>query len=135
MPTPVPLTEAESFGRASLEELNAQRPLADVFFEYNLNVLSDDGRAALQHDAAWLKKWPQTRVLIQGHCDERGTSEYNLALGDRRAETVSDYLASLGIDADRIVTRSLGKEAPFCEGDTESCWSQNRRGHFLITSK
>jgi peptidoglycan-associated lipoprotein len=74
-------------------------------------------------------------VLVEGHCDERGSAEYNLALGDRRAEMVKQYLTSLGVAPDRVEVRTLGKEAPFCSEEAESCWSQNRRGHFVITAK
>jgi peptidoglycan-associated lipoprotein len=123
------------FQRKSLTDLNAEHPLGDVFFDYDQNTLRDDARRVLQQDAQWLSKWPQTVVRIDGHCDERGTAEYNLALGDRRAAEVRDYLATLGIKPDRLEVRSLGKEAPFCTEDAESCWSQNRRGHFVITSK
>jgi peptidoglycan-associated lipoprotein len=145
-PAPAPLRRAsvaapaapsaeELFRRKSLDELNAEHPLADAFFDYNQNELREDARNALQRDAAWLEKWPQTHVSIEGHCDERGTAEYNLALGDRRAQAARDYLVSLGVSSNRISMKSLGKEAPFCTGDGESCWSQNRRGHFLITGK
>jgi peptidoglycan-associated lipoprotein len=89
----------------------------------------------LELDAKWLSKWPQTLVRIDGHCDERGTAEYNLSLGDRRTAAVREYLTNLGVRPDRIQTRSLGKEAPFCQDSGESCWSQNRRGHFEITGK
>jgi peptidoglycan-associated lipoprotein len=130
-----PLTEAELFRRKSLADLNAEHPLADAFFDYNQNVLRDDAKQALQRDAQWLAKWPETVIRIDGHCDERGTAEYNLALGDRRAQVVRDYLSNLGVRAERIQTRSLGKEAPFCRDNGESCWSQNRRGHFDITAK
>jgi peptidoglycan-associated lipoprotein len=82
-----------------------------------------------------MKRWPSTKVTIEGHCDSRGSSEYNLALGDRRAKAVRDYLVSLGIGADRIQTVSKGKEQPFCSEENEACWQQNRRGHFLITAK
>jgi peptidoglycan-associated lipoprotein len=133
--TPVPLSEAELFRRKSLDDLNSEHPLADVFFDYNENVLKDDARAELQHDAAWLQKWPQTRIAVDGHCDERGSAEYNLGLGERRAVAVREYLATLGIGADRIETRSLGKESPFCRGEGEACWSQNRRDHFIVTAK
>jgi peptidoglycan-associated lipoprotein len=133
--TPAPLSEAEIFRRTSLDALNASHPLTDVFFDYNENVLKDDARTRLQQDAAWLKKWPQTRIAVDGHCDERGSAEYNLGLGERRADAVRDYLLSLGVSADRIETRSLGKESPFCVGEGEGCWSQNRRDHFLITAK
>lgn len=129
------LSDQELFERKSLNELNAEHPLGDAFFDYNRTTLRDDARRALQEDADWLRKWPTTKVLVEGHCDERGSAEYNLALGDRRAEVVTKYLESLGVSDARIVTRSLGKEAPFCTDTGESCWSQNRRGHFLITAK
>jgi peptidoglycan-associated lipoprotein len=98
-------------------------------------VLQDEGRAALQKNADWLRKWGATRITLEGHADSRGTTEYNLALGDRRAQATRDYLVSLGISADRILTISKGKESPFCTEEVESCWSQNRRGHFVITAK
>jgi len=132
---PAPPSEDELFRRKSLGELNAEHPLSDAFFDYDQNVLRDDARSTLQRDAAWLSKWPQTHVVIEGHCDERGTAEYNLALGDRRAEAVKGYLTSLGVAPDRVQVRSLGKEAPFCRDNGEACWSQNRRGHFVITAK
>jgi peptidoglycan-associated lipoprotein len=133
--TPAALSDDELFRRKSLADLNAEHPLADVFFAYNENILTDAARAELQRNAAWLKKWPQTRIAVDGHCDERGTAEYNLGLGERRAQVVRDYLDTLGVSADRIQTHSLGKESPFCTGEGEGCWSQNRRDHFLITAK
>jgi peptidoglycan-associated lipoprotein len=134
-PAATPLTEDELFRRKSLDELNSEHPLNDAFFSYDQSTLTDTAQQALQRDAQWLQRWPQTVIRIDGHCDERGTPEYNMALGSRRATTVKDYLTNLGIRDDRIQIRSLGKEAPFCSGDDESCWSQNRRGHFTITSK
>lgn len=134
-PAPAPLTEAELFQRKSLDALNGEHPLGDAFFDYDQDTLRDDAKRALQQDAQWLSKWPQTAISVEGHCDERGTPEYNLALGDRRAQVVRDYLTNLGVKPDRIVTRSLGREAPFCRDTGESCWSQNRRGHFVITAK
>jgi peptidoglycan-associated lipoprotein len=134
-PAAAPLTEAELFRRKSLSELNAERPLGDPFFDYDQNTLRDDARQVLQQDAQWLAKWPQTMVRVDGHCDERGSAEYNLALGNRRAAAVQEYLTSLGVRPDRIQTRSLGTEAPFCRESGESCWSRNRRGHFEITGK
>ena len=134
-PETATLSESQLFERMTLEQLNASQPLNDVFFGYDQNVLRDDARQILQRDAQWLAKWPQTKIRIDGHCDERGTTEYNLALGDQRAITVRDYLLGLGINADRIQTVSLGRESPFCTSTGESCWAQNRRGHFVITAK
>ena len=119
----------------TLEEINAKRPLEDVFFDYDKSVLRDEGRASLQKNAEWLKRWGSTRITVEGHCDSRGTAEYNLALGERRAGAARDYLISLGIAADRVLAVSKGKEQPFCREENESCWSQNRRGHFIITGK
>ena len=129
------LTESQLFDRMTLDQLNASQPLNDVFFEYDRNTLRDEARQVLERDAQWLSKWPQTKIRIDGHCDERGTTEYNLALGDQRAITVRDYLMGLGISPDRIQTVSLGRESPFCTSTGESCWAQNRRGHFVITAK
>ena len=119
----------------TLEQLNAQQPLETVHFAYDSSELSDEARASLQKNAAWMQRWTSTRVTVEGHADSRGTSEYNLALGQRRATAVSDYLASLGVDASRVNTVSLGEERPLCTEETESCWEQNRRGQFVITAK
>ena len=119
----------------TLDDLNASHPLNDVFFDYDATTLRDDGRQVLEANAQWLAKWPQTTIRIYGHCDERGTGEYNLALGDQRAVTVRNYLTGLGVNPARIQTVSLGKESPFCTATGESCWAQNRRGHFEITAK
>lgn len=132
---PHALSAEEQFERESLSDLNAQHPLADAFFDLDQTALRDDARRALKQDADWLARWPTTKIMVQGHCDERGTAEYNLALGDRRAHQVTQYLESLGVNSSRIVTESVGKEEPFCSGSTESCWAQNRRGHFIITAK
>lgn len=134
-PAPAPLTEEQIFERKSLDQLNAERPLSDVFFDYDKSDIRDDARAPLQADAEWLKRWPSTRIVVEGHCDERGTAEYNLALGERRGGAVKDYLVSLGVPADRVVVVTKGKESPFCMESNESCWQQNRRGHFIITAK
>lgn len=133
--SPAPLSDDELFRRKSLAEINAERPLGDVFFEYQKDEIRDEGRAVLQQDATWLARHPSTRINIEGHCDERGTAEYNLALGSRRAEAVRSYLVTLGVSNDRLMVMSYGKEAPFCTGDSETCWSQNRRDHFIITAK
>ena len=97
--------------------------------------LSEPARTSLVRDATWMRKWTGTRVRIEGHADERGTSEYNLALGERRAAAARDYLVGLGVDQSRINIVSKGKEAPFCTEHNEACWRQNRRGHFIITAK
>jgi peptidoglycan-associated lipoprotein len=138
-PAPVPpapkLTEDDLFARESLDALNAKQPLGDAFFDYDRDEIRPDGTVALQKDATWLRRWPSTKVLIEGHADERGTAEYNLALGERRASAVKRYLVDLGIPAERLATVSYGKERPFCTGETEQCWQQNRRGHFVVTAK
>jgi peptidoglycan-associated lipoprotein len=134
-PPPRPLTEEEIFARKSLEQLNSEKPLDDVFFDLDKSDIRDDGKSALQKDADWMKKWTSTQMSVEGHCDSRGSSEYNLSLGSRRANAVKDYLVSLGIAASRITIVSKGKEQPFCSEESESCWQQNRRGHFVITAK
>jgi peptidoglycan-associated lipoprotein len=134
-PPPRELTEEEIFAKKTLEQLNAERPLADVFFDYDQSVIREDQRPALQKNADWLKRWTSTRITIEGHADERGSSEYNIALGERRAAAVRDYLVALGVPADRISIVSRGEETPFCTESNEACWQQNRRGHFIITAK
>ena len=120
---------------ADLATLNRKGYLKDAFFDYDRAELREDARAALLADAQWLKKYPSAKIMIEGHCDERGTEEYNFALGDRRANAAREYLASLGVPATRIASVSYGKERPFCSQETESCWQENRRGHLLITAK
>jgi peptidoglycan-associated lipoprotein len=134
---PAPETEEQRFIRMSLAELNSSQPLQDVFFEYDMAVLSDAARASLQRNAEWMNVAYRrgVRVTIEGHADSRGTNEYNLALGERRAAAVRDYLASLGISADRLSIVSKGEEDPVCRDEMESCWEKNRRGHFVITAK
>ena len=119
----------------TLAELNSKRPLADVFFAYDASDLSERARTTLAANAEYLKRWTSTRVKVEGHADARGTNEYNLALGERRAGAVRDYLVSLGIATARIETVSLGEEQPTCTEETEACWEQNRRGHFVFTAK
>lgn len=128
-------TEDEIFASKTLEALNQEQPLAHVAYDYDSYALTDAARAALDSNAAWLRRWSSTRVTIEGHADSRGTNEYNLALGDRRAAAARDYLVSLGIAADRIAAISKGEEQPFCGEEAESCWAQNRRGYFVITGK
>jgi len=105
-----------------------------VHFDYDKSDIKDEDRGTLQRQAAWLQKYPQVRVQIQGNCDERGTREYNLALGARRANAVKEFLVSLGISGERVDTISYGKERPVCSESTEDCWAQNRRGVTVITS-
>jgi peptidoglycan-associated lipoprotein len=119
----------------SVEQINAQKPLATVLFEYDKADLTDQTRAILQKNAEWMRRWASTRVTVEGHADSRGTSEYNLALGERRAAAVKDYLVSLGITGDRLTIVSKGEEEPTCRDEAETCWSQNRRGVFLVTAK
>jgi peptidoglycan-associated lipoprotein len=128
-------TEDEIFASKSLEALNAENPLGPAFFALDSHQLGGDARPVLQKNADWMKRWTSTKVMVEGHADSRGTAEYNLALGERRATAVRDYLVSLGIAADRITIVSKGKESPFCTEETESCWQDNRRGHFVITAK
>ena len=134
-PGPSQPSEDDLFRQMSLDQLNKQHPLGDAFFDYDKSTLRDDARTALATDATWLKRWPQTAVLVEGHADERGTAEYNLALGKERAKAVEDYLVSLGVAPTRIKVDSVGKDQPFCMQENEGCWSQNRRGHFMFTAK
>jgi peptidoglycan-associated lipoprotein len=134
-PAPPPLTEEQIFAQKTLAQLNAERPLQDVFFDLDKFELRDDAKAPLQKDADWLKKWTSTSVSVEGHCDSRGSAEYNLALGTRRANAVKEYLVSLGVAPGRMTVLSKGKEQPVCTEENESCWQQNRRGHFVLTAK
>lgn len=120
---------------ASLDDLNRNSPLQPVFFDYDSSEVTADGKAALEANAAVLKKYATWTVTIEGHCDERGTAEYNLALGERRAVGARTYLVSLGIAADRLRTVSYGKEFPFDAGHDEAAWAKNRRAHFVVTAK
>jgi peptidoglycan-associated lipoprotein len=130
-----PLTEDELFARKTLEQLNAERPLGDVMFGYDEFTLTEDDRGVLQKNAEFLRRWPSVRTTIEGHADSRGTNEYNLALGERRANSVREYLVSLGIAGDRLLAVSKGEETPVCTEENEGCWARNRRGTFIITAK
>src|SRR5262249_18848490 len=121
-PAPKPLSEEEIFRSKTLDQLNSEKPLNDVFFALDSIELSEQSRGALQKDSEWMKRWTSTKVMVEGHADNRGTNEYNLALGERRAGAVRDYLVSLGITADRVNVVSKGEEQPFCTEDTEGCW-------------
>ena len=128
-------TEDEIFRNKTLDQLNAEQPLTDTFFALDSTELTADARSAVQKNVDWMKRWTSTKVMVEGHADSRGTNEYNLALGERRADAVRDYLVSLGIPAERITIVSKGEEQPFCRDETEPCWQQNRRGHFIVTAK
>ena len=134
-PAPRPLSEEEIFARKSVDQLNAEKPMDDVFFDLDKSTVRDDAKPALQKDADWLKKWGSVAITVEGHCDSRGSAEYNLGLGNRRATSVKDYLVSVGVPASRVTVVSKGKEQPFCNDENDGCWQQNRRGHFLITAK
>jgi peptidoglycan-associated lipoprotein len=108
-------------------------PLEDVHFDYDQASLTDQARAILDRHAAWLKSHPAARVMVEGHCDERGTVEYNLALGDRRARAARDYLVSAGVSADALRITSYGKERPLDTGSNEAAWARNRRAHFGVS--
>jgi peptidoglycan-associated lipoprotein len=116
---------------AGISELFEQN-VRDAFFDFNKADIRPDARDALTKDAEFLRSYSTVHVTIEGHCDERGSTEYNLGLGQRRAQASKNYLVSLGISADRIDTVSWGKERPFCTESTEECWQQNRRGHFVM---
>jgi peptidoglycan-associated lipoprotein len=130
-----PLTEDEVFAKKTVQQLNAEMPLAVVVFDYDQFAIREDQRAVLQKNADYLRRWTAVRATIEGHADERGTNEYNLALGERRANAVRGYLTGLGLGADRFVVVSKGREDPVCKEDSESCHARNRRGQFVITAK
>ena len=109
--------------------------LGDVYFDFDRSELRDDARARLAKNADFLRQRTEFTVTIEGHCDERGTNEYNLALGERRAQAAKAYLVSLGVAESRLRTASYGEERPVCREANESCWQQNRRGHFLLTGR
>ena len=114
-----------------MEELFTSE-VKDAFFDLDKADIRADARDALSKTAQFLRSYPQVKVIVEGHCDERGSTEYNLALGDRRAQAAKEFLVSLGIAADRMQTVSYGKERPFCTDHDEECWQQNRRAHFVM---
>jgi peptidoglycan-associated lipoprotein len=126
VPAPVAATP-----KPSLEELFTKE-VRDAFFDYDKASIRDDARSALSKTAEFLRSYPQIAIMIEGHCDERGSTEYNLALGDRRSDAAKDFLVEQGVASDRIQTVSYGKERPFCTQSNEECWQQNRRAHFRM---
>jgi len=142
-PTPGGLGEGSSMGQGGLGGGSLDRfksgmgpgeggPLADVHFDYDRYDLAEQERSTLQQNAQWLKQNSAAKVEIEGHCDDRGTVEYNLALGAKRAKAVKDYLVTLGIPGDRLSTISYGEELPLCHEENESCWQRNRRAHSVV---
>lgn len=111
----------------------AQGPLSDIHFDYNDSTIRGQDGEILKSNAQWLQSHPGSRVQIEGHCDDRGSEEYNIALGARRAQAAKDYLSTLGVTADRMSTISYGKELPLCTEETDDCWAQNRRDHFAVS--
>jgi peptidoglycan-associated lipoprotein len=132
---PEPTVTSDTLGGKDLDEINKNSPFQPVFFALDSSEVNQSGQTALNADAEILKKYPGWTITIEGHCDERGTAEYNLALGERRALAAKTYLVSLGVPADRLRTVSYGKEFPFDPGHNEDAWSKNRRAHFVVTSK
>ena len=112
-----------------------QTIFSDILFDYDRYDVAGTYKPVLQDVASWMAKNPTARLSVEGHCDERGTNEYNLALGDRRAKAVKDYLVSLGVASGRIDVISYGEERPLCTDQTDACWAKNRRAHFVILTK
>jgi peptidoglycan-associated lipoprotein len=129
------LTEEEIFLSKSLEQINKDLPLKMIYFDFDKYFIREDAKPVLETNAAWLKKFKTAKILIEGHCDERGTEDYNLALGEKRAKSAYDYLVSLGISQERIKTISYGKSQPLDMGHDEAAWQKNRRAQFMIIEK
>ncbi len=133
-------TKVDSSSTSSLDALRSGQstvssgPLKDVFFAFDRAELSEEARAVLRANTEWLKANASARVQIEGHCDERGAEDYNMALGAKRAQVTMDYLTTLGITAGRMSTVSFGEEAPVCTEHTEECWTKNRRARFVVVS-
>jgi peptidoglycan-associated lipoprotein len=141
LPAEKPKPEASkpeaSAPKTSLDELRSGKPAAagplnDIGFNFDSAALSESARATLKSNADWLKANASARIQIEGHCDERGAADYNMALGAKRAQAALDYLASLGIAANRMSTISYGEEIPVCKEKTEACWARNRRARFVV---
>jgi peptidoglycan-associated lipoprotein len=131
---PEPVAE-DSIAAGSIDDINRNSPLKPVFYGLDVAEVDAEGQKVLQDNADLLRRYATWQISIEGHCDERGTAEYNLALGERRAVAARNYLVSLGIPADRVKTVSYGKEFPFDPGHSEEAWSKNRRAHFVVTAK
>ncbi len=136
-PTPAPgssttTSSLEAHQRGESTATPASSPLKDIYFDFDRYDLRADARETLKANWDWLKANPAAQVQIEGHCDERGTTEYNLALGAKRAQAAKDYLVTLGVAAERLSTISYGKELPVCTEHTEECWQKNRRDRFVV---
>jgi peptidoglycan-associated lipoprotein len=129
------LSEEDIFMSKSLEQINKEQPLAMIYFDYDKYFIREDAKSVLERNAAWMNKFRTVKILIEGHCDERGTEEYNLALGEKRAKSTMDYLVSLGVSADRMKILSYGKSQPLVTGQDEATWQKNRRAQFTIIAK
>jgi peptidoglycan-associated lipoprotein len=132
---PEPVITSDPLLSKDIDEINKNSPFQPVFFLYDQANIDTAGQETLNKNAEVLKKYTAWVITIEGHADERGTAEYNLALGERRSLAARNYLVSLGIPADRLRTISYGKEFPFDPGHDEGAWSKNRRAHFVVTSK
>lgn len=137
--SPVVVAKADpAAARRQLDEMRAEQSatsaagLRDVFFGYDSWTISDEGRQALSRDAEWLRANPAVQVKVEGHCDERGSSTYNLILAEKRSKSVRNYLMELGVPRERVTVVSYGKERPFCKDRSEACYQQNRRGHLVV---
>ncbi len=129
------LSEEEIFLKKSLEEINQESPIQIIHFDFDKFFIREDAKPALEANAKWLKKYSTVKILLEGHCDERGTEEYNFALGEKRAKSTFDYLVSLGIASNRMTTISYGKSQPLDKGHNEIAWQKNRRSQFTIIGK
>ena len=129
------LSEEDIFMSKSLEQINKEQPLAMIYFDYDKYFIREDAKSVLERNAAWMNKFRTVKILIEGHCDERGTEEYNLALGEKRAKSTMDYMVSLGVSADRVKILSYGKSQPLVTGQDEATWQKNRRAQFTIIAK
>jgi peptidoglycan-associated lipoprotein len=129
---PAPSTDIEETDIQALRRLINEGKISPVFFDYDSAELTTDARRVLEENAKWFREYPGVRIIVEGHCDERGTEEYNLALGDRRATAARDYLVQLGIRENLLDAVSYGEERPFVQGSNESAWAKNRRAHFTI---
>ena len=136
MATPGVAASSEGVGAATSDEgTNSRISLEDVYFDYDRFTIRGDAKPALEANAASLRSDSKLKVLIEGHCDERGTVEYNLVLGEKRARAARQYLQDLGIESSRVQITSLGKERPFCGEHNPACWQKNRRAHFVTQSR